>query len=191
MINKNKPFLKILLVSIALITGLYLFVHSFVLTPGQYNNNQAVALAHLRFPDDYFYYGSSAWQHENPDRLIYPHDRFKAAFITFIKNDRESLTKLRWTIRNLEDQFNKHHHYPYIIFTDQELDEEYRELASSLVGPNTTMRFEKVDKDLYGYHPSTDLKKAEEVRIAMNNTVFGESEDYRFQSRFMAGTIFR
>jgi hypothetical protein len=192
MINTNKPFLRILLVSIALLTGLYLFVQSYIFIPKyRHNNNQIEALEQLRFPDDYFHYGSSAWQHENPTHLTYPHDRFKAAFITFIKNDRASLTKLRLTIRNLEDQFNKHHHYPYIIFTDQELDEEYRELASSLVGPKTTMRFEKVDKDLYGYHPSTDLKKAEETRIAMNSTMFGESEDYRFQSRFMAGTIFR
>lgn len=191
MINTNKPFLKILLVSISLVTGIYLFVQYFVIVPKYHLDQIGSFEQHLRFSDDYFNYDSSAWQHENPTHLRYPHNRFKAAFITFVKSDRASLTNLRLTIRNLEDQFNKDHQYPYIIFTDQELDEEYRELASSLVGPNTTMLFEKVDDDLYGYHPTTDLKKAKEVRIAMNGIAFGESEDYRFQSRFMAGTIFR
>lgn len=94
-------------------------------------------------------------------------------------------------MRNLEDQFNKHHHYPYIIFSDQELSEEYMELASSVAGNLTTVRFEQVHGDLYGYTDNVDMKKAEQARIDLKDTMFGESEDYRFQSRFMAGTIFR
>jgi alpha 1,2-mannosyltransferase len=132
---------------------------------------------------------TSEWNYDNPSTLMYPHDRFKAAFITFVKNDTISLTKLRYTMRNLEDQFNKNHNYPYLIFTDQDLSQEYMELVASL--SKATVKFEKVGKDLYGYHPKTDLERAAQARIDMSQMVFGESEDYRFQSRFMAGMIYR
>ncbi|CAO3695021.1 unnamed protein product [Rhizopus stolonifer] len=129
------------------------------------------------------------WHYNNPRELVYPHNRFKAAFITFVKNDTITLTRLRYTIRNLEDNFNKNHNYPYLIFTDQDLSQEYMELASSLT--KATVKFEKVGSDLYGYHPMTNLDRAAKTRIDMSHTIFGESEDYRFQSRFMAGTIYR
>ncbi|KAI9476446.1 MAG: nucleotide-diphospho-sugar transferase [Benjaminiella poitrasii] len=194
MANTNRPVIRILLASVILLTSIYLFIQTFY-----FNNtdtipnktSQSVQQQALSFPDDYFYYTGSSWQHTNPTNLTYPHDRFKAAFITFVKSDRASLTKLRFTIRNLEDQFNKNYHYPYIIFSNEELDEQYRELASSLVGPFGSMRFEIVDKELYGYEAHTDLKKAAQARIDLNTIMFGDSEDYRFQSRFMAGTIFR
>ncbi|KAI8973404.1 glycosyl transferase, partial [Mycotypha africana] len=130
------------------------------------------------------------YQHTNPSQLSFPHDRFKAAFYTFIKNDSFQLTRLRSTLRNIEDMFNKHHHYPYIIYSDQDLDDQFRELASSLVAP-ATMIFNKIDKSLYGYRNDTNLEKAAEARVKLNTTMFGDSEDYRFQSRFMAGTIYR
>lgn len=202
MLNVNKTAIRVIGISIVLLTSVYLFTQSFYYQNHFKNtsNNGIITKPspatttnekpqRISFPDDYFHYGSF-YQHENPETLRYPHTRFKAAFITFVKNDKASLSKLRFTIRNLEDQFNKHHHYPYIIFSDQDLNDEFRELASSLAG-EATMRFEKVGSDLYGYEPSTDLKKAEEARIALNNTMFGDSEDYRFQSRFMAGTIYR
>ncbi|GAN02982.1 alpha 1,2-mannosyltransferase [Mucor ambiguus] len=202
MINVNKTAIRVIAISIVLLATVYLFTQSFYYQNHFRNNNHQDTITkpsasastneapqRISFPDDYFHYGSF-YQHENPETLTYPHNRFKAAFITFVKNDKASLSKLRFTVRNLEDQFNKHHHYPYIIFTDQDLDDEFRELASSLAG-EATMRFEKVGSDLYGYEPTTDLKKAEKARITLNNTMFGDSEDYRFQSRFMAGTIYR
>ena len=202
MINVNKTAIRVIAVSIVLLTSVYLFTQSFYYQNHfkNANNNGIITKPspatttnekpqRISFPDDYFHYGSF-YQHENPETLRYPHNRFKAAFITFVKNDKASLSKLRFTIRNLEDQFNKHHHYPYIIFSDQYLDDEFRELASSLAG-EATMRFEKVGSDLYGYEANTDLKRAEEARVTLNNTMFGDSEDYRFQSRFMAGTIYR
>jgi hypothetical protein len=188
MINANKHVTRILLVSIVILTSIYLFTTSFHTVKS--NNNQDQHLEGY-FDDDYFAYSTSSWSYENPTNITHPHIRFKAAFVTFVKSDSASLAKLRLTIRNLEDQFNKQHHYPYIIFTDQELSEEYMELASSLVSNETTMRFEKVTSELYGYPVNTDLEKAAQARIDFNNTMFGDSEDYRFQSRFMAGTIYR
>lgn len=186
----NKSVIRISILIIVIFTGIYLFAQSFQVgfDISRFNRFEPVSTV-TRFPDDYFQYTSTSWHYDNPTNLTYPHTRFNAAFYTFVKNDRDSLGKLRRTIRNLEDQFNKNHHYPYIIFSDEELDDEYKELVSALT--ESTLRFEKVEKDLYGYEPTTDLKKAEKARISLNNTMFGDSEDYRFQSRFMAGTIFR
>ncbi|KAI7896119.1 glycolipid 2-alpha-mannosyltransferase-domain-containing protein [Mucor mucedo] len=183
MINSNKPIARIVLVAIVIFTGIYLFTTSTV------HQDNPIKEQGVTWDDDYFAYTTSSWTYENPTNLTFPHQRFKAAFVTFVKSDTASLTKLRFTIRNIEDQFNRNHNYPYIIFTDQELSEEYMELASTLT--QATVRFERVENDLYGYHPSTDLKRAAQARIDLQSTMFGDSEDYRFQSRFMAGTIYR
>ncbi|KAI7905704.1 glycosyl transferase [Cokeromyces recurvatus] len=188
MTYKNRPIIRILLVSFILITSIYTFIQIFYFN----HTTNTLKQSSSRFEDDYFYYSNSVWQHTNPTHLNYPHNRFKAAFYTFVKSDRTSLTKLRSTIRNLEDQFNKKYHYPYIIFSNEDLNEEFRELTSSIVADSsTTIRFEKVNDDLYGYGPNTDLKKAEKARNTLSDIMFGDNEDYRFQSRFMAGTIYR
>lgn len=184
MINSNKPVARIILVAIVILTGIYLFSTSAIL-----KDNPITTQLGVTWDDDYFAYSTSAWKYDNPANLSFPHDRFRAAFVTFVKSDSASLTKLRFTIRNLEDQFNKQHNYPYIIYTDQELSEEYMELASSLT--HATVRFERVQRDLYGYNENTDLQRAAQARNDLNTTMFGNSEDYRFQSRFMAGTIYR
>lgn len=171
------------MVAIVIFTGIYLFTTSTV------HQDNPIKEQGVTWDDDYFAYTTSSWTYENPTNLTFPHQRFKAAFVTFVKSDTASLTKLRFTIRNIEDQFNRVHKYPYIIFTDQELSEEYMELASTLT--QATMRFERVENNLYGYHPSTDLTRAAQARIDLQSTMFGDSEDYRFQSRFMAGTIYR
>lgn len=184
MINSNRPVTRIVLVVIVILTGIYLFS-----TSSLYKHNLKETQKGITWDDDYFAYSTSSWQYTNPTNLSFPHDRFKAAFVTFIKSDSASLTKLRFTIRNLEDQFNRNHHYPYIIYTDQELSEEYMELVASLT--KATVRFEQVQRDLYGYNKNTDLQLAAQARDDLNTTMFGNSEDYRFQSRFMAGTIYR
>jgi alpha 1,2-mannosyltransferase len=167
--NYNKPFVRVvLIVVLALLTGAYLFTQT-TLKP-------LPPILHQ-------------YHYNNPAALTYPHDRFKAAFYTFVKSDSTTLTRLRYTIRNLEDSFNKEFNYPYIIFTDEHLSTEYQELASSLTKANVL--FQRVGSDLYGYPKAIDLKKAAAARVDLNSSMFGDSEDYRFQSRFMAGTIYR
>ncbi|CAO3657212.1 unnamed protein product [Mucor hiemalis] len=186
MMNANVT--RFILVSVVLLTGVYLFSTTWL---NKHSSNPLSPQLRYILDNDYFAYSTSPWRYNNPMNLTFPHDRFKAAFVTFVKNDSASLTKLQFTMRNLEDQFNKYHHYPYIIFSDQELSEEYMELASSVAGNLTTVRFEHVQGNLYGYTDNVDMKKAEQARIDLKDTMFGDSEDYRFQSRFMAGTIFR
>ncbi|CAO3668315.1 unnamed protein product [Umbelopsis ramanniana] len=109
--------------------------------------------------------------------------------VTFVRGDRGTMQKLRHTMRNIEDSFNEHHGYPYIIFTDEDLSTEFKELVSSTTKGDVI--FEKVGKDYYGYPKGIDKKKAAQARVDLKDVMFGDSEDYRFNSRFLAGTIFR
>ncbi|KAI8393582.1 alpha-1,2 mannosyl-transferase [Radiomyces spectabilis] len=109
--------------------------------------------------------------------------------VTFIKNDRGQLNNLRFTMRNLEDNFNFAHGYPYVVFSNENLSDEFKELLNSIT--RGQVFFETLDKHMYGYAPSIDLIKAAKARKDMKNVMFGDDEDYRFQSRFMSGMIFR
>ncbi|KAI7849650.1 nucleotide-diphospho-sugar transferase [Circinella umbellata] len=136
----------------------------------------------------------NAWPpYENPQQpLRQPHDNFNAAYVTFIKGDSASLAGLRMTIRQIEFSVNKEHHYPYIIFSNEELSDEFKHLANVMTPDDIDVAFyDKLDNEYYGYANSTDQKEAEAARIRMNETLFGDSEDYRFSSRFMAGLMFR
>lgn len=130
------------------------------------------------------------WSYTNPTSLRQPNAHFKAAFVTLTKGDHASLSNLRSTIRNLEDNFNKDYGYPYIIFSDEVLSDEFKELASSFAAGQMAF-YDELGPEYYGYSNTTDRAKAAEARIRMSDTLFGDSEDYRFASRFMAGLIFR
>lgn len=127
------------------------------------------------------------WQYIAPSQLTQPNPNLNAAYITFVK-DTDSLGDLRLTIRNIEDVFNKHHKYPYIIFSAQDLSTEYKELVSSLTEGDVL--FEKVSKSEYGYGKTTDYYKAflsrKQLKISDGNT-----EEFLFKSRLMAGTIYK
>ncbi|ORY98722.1 nucleotide-diphospho-sugar transferase [Syncephalastrum racemosum] len=146
-------------------------------------------------PDNIPFWSSSLpsyrnqWSYTNPSTLRQPNPNFKAAYVTFTKGDRAALANLRLTVRNLEDSFNKDRHYPYIIFSNEHLSDEFKELASSLATGQMAF-YDDLSSDYYGYGNTTDLAKAAEARTRMSETLFGDSEDYRFSSRFMAGMIF-
>ncbi|KAI8332453.1 putative mannosyltransferase [Chlamydoabsidia padenii] len=132
---------------------------------------------------------SDTYRYRPQPNLHHPNPQLKAAFVTFTKSDTDSLSKLRSTIRDLQDMFNHDHGYPYIIFSDQGLSPEFKELVSAATRHN--VRFELIDKAYYGYPDSIDMAKADKARQDMKDIIFGSSEDYRFQARFMAGLIFK
>ncbi|KAI9314146.1 nucleotide-diphospho-sugar transferase [Dichotomocladium elegans] len=121
---------------------------------------------------------------------LQPNPHFHASFVTLTKGDHGSLSNLRATIRNLEDTFNRNRRYPYIIFSPEPLSNEFRELVQSVA--SSDVGFYELNSTMYGYDSYTNLTKAAEARaqMAKDNVIFGDSEDYRFASRFMAGTIF-
>ncbi|CAO3617892.1 unnamed protein product [Mucor fragilis] len=132
-------------------------------------------------------YYRNKWQYTPPAQLSQPNPHLKAAFITFAQGDKESLSDLRQTMRTIEDVFNKHHHYPYVIFTDDDLSTEYKELVASITQGD--VQFEKVTPYEYGYGNTTDHFRALLARNYLKDTE-GNTEEFRFKSRLMAGTIF-
>ncbi|OAD04904.1 glycosyltransferase family 15 protein [Mucor lusitanicus CBS 277.49] len=132
-------------------------------------------------------YYRNNWQYTPPAQLSQPNPHLKAAYIAFAHGDKESLSDLRQTMRTIEDVFNKHHHYPYVIFTDDDLSTEYKELVASITQGD--VRFEKVTQYEYGYGNTTDQFRALLARNYLKDTQ-GNTEEFRFKSRLMAGTIF-
>lgn len=129
------------------------------------------------------------WQYTAPTHLTQPsHPYFTAAFISFVDKDSASLSDLRFTMRSIEDVFNKNYNYPYIIYSAEDLSTEYKELASSLTKGDVL--FERVSKWEYGYGNTTDQFRARLSRKALKDTP-GNTEEFRFRSRLMAGTIFK
>lgn len=133
-------------------------------------------------------YYRNNWQYTPPAQLSQPNPHLKAAYIAFAHGDKESLSDLRQTMRTIEDVFNKHHHYPYVIFTDDDLSTEYKELVASITQGD--VRFEKVTQYEYGYGNTTDQFRALLARNYLKDTQ-GNTEEFRFKSRLMAGTIFK
>jgi alpha 1,2-mannosyltransferase len=172
-----RPPMRLLALSIVGFLCMYFVYHSV------YNVNKA-ALDNAQEASS-----NQPWQYTAPTTLRQPNPNLNAAMVTFVRGDRGTLQKLRSTIRNIEDSFNEHHGYPYIIFTDEDLSTEFKELVSSTTKGDVS--FEKVGKDYYGYPKGIDMKKAAQARIDLKDVMFGDSEDYRFNSRFLAGTIFR
>ncbi|KAI7871498.1 nucleotide-diphospho-sugar transferase [Spinellus fusiger] len=172
---KSRFLLRIVFLISVILSGLYISVYYFP--------------SNLKSTDQRLSSQSNPWSLKNPLNFSQQDPRWKAAFVTFVDNDRSSLTKLRFTIHNIEDRFNHAHGYPYIIFSNEVLSDEFKELTSSLASGDVT--FEHLDSDMYGYANGTDLNKAAQARIDLKDVMFGDSEQYRFQSRFMAGMIFR
>ncbi|CAO3597202.1 unnamed protein product [Absidia cylindrospora] len=173
--RKEKVRTLSLLVIIAFTT--FAFIHiqyqQFIpeTTTSTYDNSDSNALHHI----------DNSIKHPNPN--------LKAAFVTFTKSDTESLTKLRSTIRDLQDQFNNDRNYPYIVFSNEELSDEFKELTRPL--SNNNIIFEHLNSTFYGYPDFIDMARANKARDDMKDIIFGASDDYRFQARFMAGMMFR
>lgn len=128
------------------------------------------------------------WQYTPALQLSQPNPHLNAAYITFAHGDKESLSDLRQTMRTIEDVFNKHHNYPYIIFTDDDLSIEYKELVASVTRGD--VQFEKVTQYEYGYGNTTDQFRAFLARNNLKDTE-GNTKEFRFKSRLMAGTIYK
>lgn len=131
---------------------------------------------------------NNQWQYTPPLELTQPNPKLNAAYITFVDSKRETLDKLRYTVRNIEDVFNKNYHYPYIIFSAEELSTEYKELVSSLTKENVS--FQRVSSTEYGYSKTTSFFRA----FIASSLQFKNEENtkkIRFKSRLFAGTLYK
>ncbi|CDH54750.1 alpha--mannosyltransferase [Lichtheimia corymbifera JMRC:FSU:9682] len=118
---------------------------------------------------------------------------YKAAFMTLIQGDSvDDFGLLLRTVRDLEDSFNHAHGYPFVIFSVDPLSTRAKELVASLT--SGTVHFETLhgQQQFYGYGPETQLGKAVKARHQLKDQVDeGDSKTFRFNARFMAGTLYQ
>lgn len=59
-----------------------------------------------------------------------------AAFVTLIRN--HELWDIVRSIRQIEDRFNRHYHYPWVFLNDVPFEDEFIEVTSALVSGKAT-----------------------------------------------------
>ncbi|KAL1919404.1 uncharacterized protein VTP21DRAFT_2097 [Calcarisporiella thermophila] len=138
--------------------------------------------------ESYPRYEDNTWEYHESLDVHHPNPNLRAAIVTYARNDQ--LHRVRPTMRNIEDSFNAQHGYPYIIFSDEDFSDEFKELVSSLP-KNASVIFKKIPEELWGYPKWINMEKANATRQAMKGILYGDSEFYRLQSRFLAGTMFK
>ncbi|KAK9235302.1 nucleotide-diphospho-sugar transferase [Lipomyces kononenkoae] len=115
--------------------------------------------------------------------------RANATFVTLARNvDIWSLVK---SIRHVEDRFNRKYHYDWVFLNDDDFDDNFKEVTSSLISGN--VKFGKIPKEHWGYPDWIDQEKAAEVREQMRQkqVIYGDSVSYRHMCRFESGFFFQ
>lgn len=133
---------------------------------------------------------TNAWTFRPAATMRHPQGTlYKAAFVTLVQGDDvDDFGSLLRTVRDLEDSFNHKHGYPYIIFSVDPLSTRAKELVASLT--SGTVHFESLQKPYYGYGSDTQLGKAVKARHQLKQVDHGDSKTFRFDARFMAGTLY-
>lgn len=112
-----------------------------------------------------------------------------ATFVTLARNT--DLWEISKSIRHVEDRFNRKYHYDWVFLNDQEFDEEFKKITTSLVSGKT--HYGLIPKEHWSFPDFIDQDKAAEVRQDMANRkiIYGDSISYRHMCRYESGFFFR
>jgi hypothetical protein len=122
-------------------------------------------------------------QHQEQHQIIAKPDpnRVKAAFVILARNS--DINGIRFSIRQIEDRFNRKFNYPYVFLNEEHFTEEFKAKTSALTNAQT--HYGKVDSDMWGYPDFINQTHAAECRKAMEEKkiIYGGSESYRHMCR--------
>ncbi|KAK7207796.1 alpha-1,2 mannosyltransferase KTR1 [Myxozyma melibiosi] len=112
-----------------------------------------------------------------------------ATFVTLARN--EDIWSLVKSIRNVEDRFNHKYHYDWVFLNDDDFDEDFKEITTSLVSGTT--KYGKIPKEHWGFPEWIDKEKAAKTRqeMAEKKIIYGDSVSYRHMCRFESGFFYR
>ncbi|KAK9246199.1 nucleotide-diphospho-sugar transferase [Lipomyces tetrasporus] len=115
--------------------------------------------------------------------------RANATFVTLARN--QDIWSLVKSIRHVEDRFNRKYHYDWVFLNDDDFDDNFKEITSSLI--SGTVKYGKIPKEHWGYPDWIDQEKAAEVREQMRQKqiIYGDSVSYRHMCRFESGFFFQ
>jgi alpha 1,2-mannosyltransferase len=112
-----------------------------------------------------------------------------ATFVTLARNG--DVWDLAKSIRQIEDRFNRNHHYDWVFLNDRPFDDEFKKLTTALVSGTT--HYGLIPTEHWSYPEWIDQKKAQAVREDMRERkiIYGDSESYRHMCRYESGFFFR
>ncbi|KAK7448081.1 hypothetical protein VKT23_013838 [Stygiomarasmius scandens] len=124
----------------------------------------------------------------NNGTLVYDR-RANATFVILARNSDVDGTVR--SIREVEDRFNRHWRYPYVLLNDVEWDPKVKERLSVLT--SSRMEFGVIPRDDWVQPGWIDEEKATAGRNKMvqENVIYGGSVSYRNMCRFNSGFFFR
>lgn len=115
--------------------------------------------------------------------------RVNATFVTLVRN--KDLYDIAKSIRQVEDRFNKDHHYDWVFLNDKQFTSEFEKVTTALVSGKT--HYGRISHEHWSYPDFIDQAKAAEVRNDMKQRkiIYGDSESYRHMCRYESGFFFR
>ncbi|KAJ2323784.1 hypothetical protein GGI00_005523, partial [Coemansia sp. RSA 2681] len=100
----------------------------------------------------------------------------RAAFVILVRNS--ELHELRATVRQLEDQFNARHHYPYAFLNNEPFTDEFKQHMEWATSGDC--HFGLIPYEHWSMPPWVDRVRAKWAMAMMGNRVpYGDSESYR------------
>ncbi|KAJ5677778.1 uncharacterized protein N7477_003411 [Penicillium maclennaniae] len=116
-------------------------------------------------------------------------ERVNATFVTLARNS--DIWDIAKSIRTVEDRFNRNYNYDWVFLNDNEFDDDFKKLTTSLVSGTT--HYGRIPKDHWSYPEWIDQDKAKEAREEMDRKkiIYGGSESYRHMCRYESGFFFR
>ncbi|KAJ2851215.1 alpha 1,2-mannosyltransferase 2.4.1 [Coemansia erecta] len=104
----------------------------------------------------------------------------RAAFVILVRNS--ELHELRATVRQLEDQFNSRHHYPYVFLNDEPFTDEFKQAMEWATSGDC--HFGLIPYEHWSMPPWVDRVRAKWAMAMMGSQVpYGDSESYRKMCR--------
>ncbi|OQD74836.1 hypothetical protein PENDEC_c009G05175 [Penicillium decumbens] len=115
--------------------------------------------------------------------------RVNATFVTLARNS--DIWEIAKSIRTVEDRFNRNYNYDWVFLNDDDFDDDFKKLTTSLVSGTTY--YGRIPKEHWSYPEWIDQDKAKEAREEMNRQkiIYGGSESYRHMCRYESGFFFR
>jgi len=118
-----------------------------------------------------------------------PTRKANATFVILARNG--DLNGVIESIRQLEDRFNRHYHYPYVFLNEQPFSEEFKRWTGNLI--SGTAEYGLIPSSEWLQPSDVDEAKATEARERMvkENVIYGGSVPYRNMCRFNSGYFYK
>ncbi|KAG2225731.1 hypothetical protein INT45_011399 [Circinella minor] len=122
----------------------------------------------------------------NTNRHVIYDTPIKGALVVMAREG--ELFEVHATMTDVEDRFNQHHGYPWIILSDQLLSKRFQKIITA---KRKNVYFGKIPPDHWNEPAWIDIKEAEKIAVTMGsqNIYHGESISWKKATRYNAGLI--